>query len=43
MLADIFLGYTHYALGTLIIKGTEGLLVGLLAQKLSKSLPQYDY
>ena len=38
MLADIFLGYTHYALGTLIIKGTEGLLVGLLAQKLSKSL-----
>ena len=30
-LADIFLGYTNYALATLIIKGLEGFIVGLIA------------
>jgi uncharacterized membrane protein len=30
-LADIFLGYAIYAPGTLIIKGLEGFLVGLIA------------
>ncbi|MFX0005334.1 MAG: ECF transporter S component [Promethearchaeota archaeon] len=30
-LADIFLGYTIYAPGTLIIKGLEGFLVGFIA------------
>ncbi len=30
-LADLYLGYGHYAPGTLVIKGTEGYLVGLLA------------
>ncbi len=30
-LADIFLGYTNYAIPTLIIKGIEGFLVGLIA------------
>ncbi len=30
-LADIFLGYTIYAPGTLIIKGLEGFVVGLIA------------
>jgi len=33
MLADIFLGYPHYALATLIIKGCEGGIVGLLSRK----------
>lgn len=30
-LADIFLGYTIYAPGTLIIKGLEGFVVGIIA------------
>jgi len=29
-LADVFLGYAHYAPLTLLIKGTEGFLVGLI-------------
>ncbi|MHA1339091.1 MAG: ECF transporter S component [Promethearchaeota archaeon] len=33
-LADIFLGYANYALGTLIIKGIEGYLVGIIYSKL---------
>lgn len=33
MLADLFLGYPHYALATLIIKGCEGGIVGLLSRK----------
>ncbi len=33
MLADVILGYYIYAPGTLIIKGVEGFIVGLLAQK----------
>lgn len=41
MLADIFLGYGHYAPATLIIKACEGALVGFLARrklaKLTKS------
>jgi uncharacterized membrane protein len=32
-LADVLLGYTHYAPWTLIIKGLEGGLVGLLAHR----------
>ena len=30
-LADLYLGYGHYAPGTLVIKGVEGYLVGVLA------------
>lgn len=33
MLADIFLGYGHYAPATLIIKACEGALVGFLARR----------
>ncbi|MBS7618642.1 ECF transporter S component [Candidatus Bathyarchaeota archaeon] len=33
MLADVILGYYIYAPGTLIIKGIEGFIVGLLVQK----------
>jgi len=33
MLADLFLGYPHYALATLIIKGCEGGIVGILSHK----------
>ncbi|MEB3780598.1 MAG: ECF transporter S component [Desulfurococcales archaeon] len=35
-LADIYLGYGDYAPGTLIIKGVEGFLVGLLFKALSR-------
>jgi len=35
-LADMYLGYPHYAPGTLIIKGLEGLIVGFLALKLKR-------
>jgi len=34
MLADIYLGYYWYAPATLVIKGTEGLIVGFLSKKL---------
>jgi uncharacterized membrane protein len=34
MLADIFLTYTYYAPGTLVIKGLEALIVGFVYQKL---------
>jgi len=34
MLADVILGYYIYTPGTLVIKGVEGLIVGLLAQRL---------
>ena len=34
MLADVILGYHIYAPGTLIIKGVEGFIVGLLVQRL---------
>lgn len=33
MFADLFLGYPHYALGTLVIKACEGGLVGVLSRK----------
>jgi len=33
MSADIFLGYTHYAPATLVIKACEGAIVGLLGRK----------
>jgi uncharacterized membrane protein len=33
MLADIFLGYPHYAIATLIIKACEGGVVGFLSHK----------
>jgi len=35
-LADVFLGYAHYAPGTLVIKGLEGFIVGYLFQKLKE-------
>jgi uncharacterized membrane protein len=34
MLADILLGYPHYAIATLIIKGLEGFTVGYLSHRL---------
>ena len=36
MLADIFLGYTHYAPGTLVIKGVVALVAALLYKVLCK-------
>ena len=33
MLADVLLGYPHYAPATLIIKATEGAIVGFLSRK----------
>lgn len=36
MTADILLGYAQFAPGTLAIKGTEGIIVGFLYQKLQK-------
>jgi len=33
MLADFFLGYSHYAPATLVIKACEGAVVGVLAQR----------
>jgi len=33
MLADVFLGYYYYAPATLVIKASEGFLVGFLSQK----------
>ncbi|KPV64747.1 MAG: hypothetical protein AOA65_0814 [Candidatus Bathyarchaeota archaeon BA1] len=33
MLADLLLGYSHYAPATLIIKGLEGAIVGVLSRK----------
>ncbi len=37
-LADILLGYTAYALPTLIIKGLMGYMVGVIAEQQSESL-----
>jgi len=34
MIADITLGYTHYAPATLVIKGAEGFIVGYLSRKI---------
>jgi len=39
MLADIYLGYGHFAPGTLIIKGVEGAIVGFLNIKLKNRIP----
>ena len=39
MLSDIYLGYGHFAPGTLIIKGVEGAIVGFLNIKLKKYIP----
>lgn len=39
MTADILLGYAQFAPGTLAIKGTEGIIVGYLYQKLQKRFP----
>ena len=36
MLADIFLGYTHYAPGTLVIKGLVALVAALLYRVIAK-------
>ena len=37
MLADLFLGYAHYAPGTLVIKGLVALLAALLYETLGRS------
>ncbi len=39
MLSDIYLGFGHFAPGTLAIKGVEGAIVGLLNIKLEKYIP----
>ncbi len=36
-LADIYLGYTHYAPISLVVKGLEGFIVGLLVQRLRRT------
>ncbi len=38
MTADVLLGYAQFAPGTLAIKGIEGLIVGVLYQKLQKRI-----
>ncbi|MDR1992250.1 MAG: ECF transporter S component [Nitrososphaerota archaeon] len=35
-LSDVYLGFTHFAPGTLIIKGTQGAIVGFLNIKLGR-------
>ena len=40
MLADVLLGYPHYAPATLIIKATEGAIVGFLSRKKPKFSPK---
>ncbi|MCL2475962.1 ECF transporter S component [Candidatus Bathycorpusculum sp.] len=37
-LSDVYLGFAHFAPGTLIIKGLEGAVVGLLNIKLKKRI-----
>ncbi|MBN1358506.1 ECF transporter S component [Candidatus Bathyarchaeota archaeon] len=39
MLADMYLGFSVFAPGTLVIKGAEGTIVGLLNLKLRKYIP----
>jgi uncharacterized membrane protein len=39
MLSDIYLGFGHFAPGTLIIKGVEGAIVGFVNIKLKKYIP----
>lgn len=39
MLADVYLGFSVFAPGTMVIKGMEGAIVGILYQKLRKHLP----
>jgi uncharacterized membrane protein len=38
MLADVFLGFGYFAPGTLLIKGAEGAVIGLLNIKLKKKV-----
>jgi uncharacterized membrane protein len=40
MLADIYLGFSVFAPGTLAIKGAEGAIVGFLILKLRKYIPK---
>ena len=37
MLADLILGYSHYAPATLVIKGFEGLVAGFLGGRTPKA------
>ena len=39
MLADVYLGFSVFAPGTMVIKCIEGAIVGILYQKLRKHLP----
>ncbi|NLA78860.1 MAG: ECF transporter S component [Erysipelothrix sp.] len=39
--ADVWMGYSQYAIFTLIIKGMEGLMVGYLYQRLSSKLRKF--
>ena len=40
MIADVLLGYPHYAPATLIIKATEGAIIGFLSRKKPKFSPK---
>ncbi len=41
-LADVYLGYAHWALPTLLIKGLEGLLVGLIAYRVLRKNKRFS-
>lgn len=41
--ADMFLGFSQYAVFTFIIKGIEGLLVALLARKIQGAMLSFGY
>ncbi len=43
MLADLLLGYPHYALATLVIKGGEGWVVGVLNRKKVEFHTEYSW
>ncbi len=43
MLADLYLGFTFFAPGTLIIKGIEGTIVGFLNLRLKKLIPNITF
>ncbi len=42
-MADLYLGYTHYAIFTFIIKGLEGFAIALLLQKIKGKLQPIAY
>ncbi len=43
MLGDLYLGFAQFAPGTLVIKGLEGAIVGLLNRKLQKHISNLTF